>query len=976
MEEIPETLVDAIRRGNCVAFIGTGFTQPAGLPTWGKLLRLVVTEAQQEGRITDKDLLAFINLTIDKAVKGGSGEQYELAAQLLEDALGTEELERRVAAQLELPKKDLPPQMQRRLDLIDAIPFRAILTTNFNMLTVGTTPFDIKRSFADVLRPTEDHDRQRFSVDEMVQNHIQRNLGIFLPTNSSANISPTLAAQSLPASSSTSKFPSTTGNVSCVIDSFDNGSAMHNTTTHLSNTQLEALQQRLGSTNSGLPSYGTNGIAALNIGGGAYYNYTVTNGTNLTAGQRGYLESRPYRPIIKIHGSLDPDRALVWSRTGYRRLQHTVPGYTSFMRSVLATCTVLYLGFSFSDGYLNELRGEVLSMLYGGGGGVPRTITSDEYFQRQQSTYFAKVLSANDKGMGRLLTVSYDSTGNGAALSRSTATTVSTSTTSSRALENSTVSTILTDSTIAMDTATSENSTSRNAKRTRTEDLASSISTISSTKSDDRIDQTIFEKTSKASKSTVYISKHGGGGEGETNSPTTTIMEVPNNNRPTITTELNSIALTNLPHIRAYRQESQRSTLLSPAIDDHLGETPNVYPTLSSASSSGAPLLLSSKELPPPIGFAVVNDKSIYEIDFFRRHEGVQILTWDSKNNTEFGVFDEYLAAIHEETSYAHYVGRITAGKRLLICEPVTTVNTFQLLIQKQQQLLEQQYLQQQQHLVPPPITTRTGSLHSTNSVPNVATPVVHPRLSAMRDLAPLLQEAVARYAESQNRKALIREQANSSRSSSLLVNGGNSYKNSDTNPDGSATNRSTSSASTDSRNNSNVNPLLNTSSSVSRGFTIQESVPGLPAGVNRTPLEGGGYLDIADTVENAVLCLAATINTDSDNKHLPYDAILTVFGEDRSPEKKHAWVQLVNGMRKLPNQAQTPFIVYSTTHNVENRCAYVLRHGGFEFATTFNELVRALARLLDKRRGHHHHHHGISSSLPLHSTAASYPYE
>lgn len=75
--------------------------------------------------------------------------------------------------------------------------------------------------------------------------------------------------------------------------------------------------------------------------------------------------SRKNRPIIKIHGSLDTSNALVWTRTGYRRLLHFTPGYASFLRTVLSTCTVLYLGFSFSDGYINEIRGEVLSMPYG-----------------------------------------------------------------------------------------------------------------------------------------------------------------------------------------------------------------------------------------------------------------------------------------------------------------------------------------------------------------------------------------------------------------------------------------------------------------------------------------------------------------------------------------------------------------------------------------------------------------------------------
>jgi hypothetical protein len=77
------------------------------------------------------------------------------------------------------------------------------------------------------------------------------------------------------------------------------------------------------------------------------------------------LRERPLWPVIKLHGSVDKPSTMVWTRSGYRKLTNTLPEYLGFLRSMLSTCTVLYMGFSFSDGYLNELRGEVLTMLYG-----------------------------------------------------------------------------------------------------------------------------------------------------------------------------------------------------------------------------------------------------------------------------------------------------------------------------------------------------------------------------------------------------------------------------------------------------------------------------------------------------------------------------------------------------------------------------------------------------------------------------------
>lgn len=77
----------------------------------------------------------------------------------------------------------------------------------------------------------------------------------------------------------------------------------------------------------------------------------------------------PERPgsgplVLKLHGDLANARdRVVLTRRDYRRRLHQDAGYQAFLRSVLATRTVLYLGFSFTDAYLSELRSEVLSLL-------------------------------------------------------------------------------------------------------------------------------------------------------------------------------------------------------------------------------------------------------------------------------------------------------------------------------------------------------------------------------------------------------------------------------------------------------------------------------------------------------------------------------------------------------------------------------------------------------------------------------------
>mgnify|MGYP002388440496 CR=1 FL=1 len=69
-------------------------------------------------------------------------------------------------------------------------------------------------------------------------------------------------------------------------------------------------------------------------------------------------------PVVKLHGDLlaePPD--VVLTRRDYRQRLYGSPAYTTFLKSLFATSTVLYLGFSFTDAYLNELRSEILALV-------------------------------------------------------------------------------------------------------------------------------------------------------------------------------------------------------------------------------------------------------------------------------------------------------------------------------------------------------------------------------------------------------------------------------------------------------------------------------------------------------------------------------------------------------------------------------------------------------------------------------------
>jgi hypothetical protein len=232
---IPEPLVQSIRAGECVAFVGAGFSA-AAVPGWASLLRKV---AEQASRPTREEVLAVLGRS------GATAFDLEACGQKLEKDLGLGGFQREVREILAHPPVD--PTMQARLRHLQGIPFRAVLTTNFDGLLPGSVPG--RNAYLSVLRP-RGHEwwRERFWEGD-----------------------------------------------------------------------------RLGP------------------------------------------------QVVKLHGDIvpDPPRDLVMSRSAYRQRLYGNPGYRTFLRAVLATSTVLYLGFSFTDAYLNELRTEVLALLEHGGADEP-----------------------------------------------------------------------------------------------------------------------------------------------------------------------------------------------------------------------------------------------------------------------------------------------------------------------------------------------------------------------------------------------------------------------------------------------------------------------------------------------------------------------------------------------------------------------------------------------------------------------------
>lgn len=235
LETTAPDLVNAIRTGSCVAFIGAGFSIPANVPNWKDLLVRVADHATN-AQLPVPD--------VGPLLKKGSGHAFDQVAQLLQDALGRN---RFVNVVREIVTSADATAIRERLRYLDGIPFRAILTTNFDRL-LPTTRDPRHSTYESVLRPP-------------------------------------------------------------ARDIFE----------------LAFNDERFGT------------------------------------------------PVVKLHGDIDGARKnpLVLTRVDYRKRLYNEASYQTFLRSTLATTTVLYLGFSFTDAYLNELRSEVLQMLGGRKGAVP-----------------------------------------------------------------------------------------------------------------------------------------------------------------------------------------------------------------------------------------------------------------------------------------------------------------------------------------------------------------------------------------------------------------------------------------------------------------------------------------------------------------------------------------------------------------------------------------------------------------------------
>jgi len=225
MLEVPQPLVDAVLAGRCVAFVGAGFSATV-VPTWERLLERLAEEED----VAEADRVAMRELFV-----AGGQLANEAAAQFLVERMGAERFEARLISLVARP--EVNERQRRRVQHLLGVPFRGVLTTNFDGVLEGVVPG--RDGYRHILRPD---------------------------------------------------------------------------------------------------------------GGSGWYQDRYWHGAGPT--------------VVKLHGDAVTDPGtIVLTRRDYRERLYGKSAYATFLRAVFATNTMLFLGCSFNDPYLNELRSEILALL-------------------------------------------------------------------------------------------------------------------------------------------------------------------------------------------------------------------------------------------------------------------------------------------------------------------------------------------------------------------------------------------------------------------------------------------------------------------------------------------------------------------------------------------------------------------------------------------------------------------------------------
>lgn len=359
---VPEKLVKAIREGNCVAFVGAGFSGAARLPGWAQLLESILEEGCKQG------LDDAVATDITNMIKGGKFEQ---AAQALETKCGRDLIAEVLGEKLK-PPEQLPPDMMTRLLNLFGIPFSAILTTNFDYFLPGppaahesskplmrdilrSSPLSLVEQMIREIMMTMPYMEQYLDEDEEFQKKVQA----CEPEGDESEDE--LDKIDIIMQAAQDKGMMTKQDVKEARLKLKGDGEEEELKQFLVSKVGEDKLEELASTNLDDDDSGSDvdmeevipGLPILQL-----------HGTVVPQGGEGaMLDGLPHIAQLFAKNDYRKNPGLAFTQLGYRNLLHGNAYYSSFLASLMATKTILYIGFSFSDAYINEKRSETMMLL-------------------------------------------------------------------------------------------------------------------------------------------------------------------------------------------------------------------------------------------------------------------------------------------------------------------------------------------------------------------------------------------------------------------------------------------------------------------------------------------------------------------------------------------------------------------------------------------------------------------------------------
>jgi hypothetical protein len=153
--KLPRTLQQSVALGNCVAFVGAGFSKMAGMPSWQELLQILWDQANDQAISSgNPDSLLICKQCID------AGE-FLIAASEIRETLHVSDVNRVISNQFrEARLNEMPPKarglMLARMEALSKGPWAGIITTNYDSLIERGLADHCPKSVAYVLTPDGD----------------------------------------------------------------------------------------------------------------------------------------------------------------------------------------------------------------------------------------------------------------------------------------------------------------------------------------------------------------------------------------------------------------------------------------------------------------------------------------------------------------------------------------------------------------------------------------------------------------------------------------------------------------------------------------------------------------------------------------------------------------------------------------------------------------------------------------------------